>query len=242
MLAFLLLLFGGMGYCTFLMRQYTNVLKFQNQTVRFVDSQNNFKRKNSFYTHSHENHQGEQIELTEKFSFYDWKANEQLFIQLALNEAYNKLNKTETLVCVLSNTTSYPRDDIYTGTGLVYFEGLLTSPYQDLLSLSARHQSKYYYLVDIPNSSENKTTTIAQAVFSHSGTIAKQLGVDIPVFIYIDKNNLQVYMKAGKFLEYGAVLVHEDLHQYNHAHPGNTFDEKYNNTMFINVVERCILS
>jgi hypothetical protein len=216
------LMIGSNYFIRYLLTKDSTTSQIQNIKVSFIDPTNKFKL-GEITSKSSENH---------VFEYAKWNQNEKDFINLAFQSALSELHKPETISCIAQNTTSYP---IYKHSQYIDFFIPETHPFLDIFAIRDNKQTIILY-----NSKSIDDDHIAMPTSSELSIALKKNRIDSPMLIYISKSNLDKYVNDSNSKAFGGYLVHEILHHYNHDHPGETSEEKYENKMFINTTTECI--
>jgi hypothetical protein len=155
------------------------------------------------------------------------------FIVQSILKSTSKLEKQTTRTCIIENSVSYPQH-FFPDAWVSNFTKF--NPQDNLDSITTKKQQLYFSLLrdELPDQ------TAAYATVNSLSTTLKSNDINVPGLIYLNKSTLLNAMEHEDYEGYGATIVHEILHLYNHEHPGSTPEERYDPPYFINTVELCL--
>ena len=178
-----------------------------------------------------------------EYVYFPWQEEEYVFIGKAMSFGLEAIQSSQVTACIANLARAYPavhvlpterpnwREEVGYWSNVLHFLPE-RSAYQDLYAIHARPH--HLVLYKMKESSPNRY--IATAGTSRMGVVLRSRGVNMPLPIYLSAHYLDQSLASGDYRDYGATLVHEILHHYNHDHP----DEGQELSLFIRAATRCV--
>ena len=180
-----------------------------------------------------------------EYVYFPWREEEYNFLSKATRFGLEAVRSPSVTECIAREARTFPvvyalpdtretwREKLAYFTSVLHF-GVADSPYQDLYNIQDRPHTVVLYKMKQTTPNRN----IATAGTSRLGVVLRERGVDMPLPIYLTAHYLRAALEADEYRDYGATLIHEILHHYNHDHPDGSRAPE----LFIRAATTCVAS